>query len=314
MDRQPTPRRPKKIQTARPPRLLPLLLLGVALLLLFASLAKRQTYPPSVAPLTTEHGIYLCRLGFDGADAECVVDTGSTNLLLAGRSCRSCDDPTALRVRAPATAMLRYGSQSSRVTWRDGTLRLGGRANRVRAALARSMEGETQYNVLGLARGALQRAVAPRRFAVVMRGRDGLLALDRRGIRAVRRLYAERPHRIPLLPDRVLYAVQGEIAAQTVEVIVDTGSNFLTVPKALFQSLKLHANARRPIPMRLGGRVTLHFGPEIYMHPNGTLLIDEEEDDEEAGAVILGAFFLRGLAVEFDGERLGIAALRRDSS
>ena len=33
----------------------------------------------------------------------------------------------------------------------------------------------------------------------------------------------------------------------------------------------------------------------------------------QAGAVILGAFFLRGLAVEFDGERLGIAALRRDS-
>ena len=298
------------------------LVVGLLLLPLLLPLLRRPAPTqvwlrrhPGVVPLYVENGVYLCTLRFDGAEADCVVDTGSPHLLLAGRSCRSCDDPTSLRVTKTPTETLAYGSQSSRVAWRVGVLRVGAaRVPDVRAALTREMEGETQYNILGLARGALQRALAPRRFAVAMLGDRGLLAIGARDVRALRRRhYAGRVARVPLLRSaRPMYAVAGALRAGAAvwsgTVLVDTGSNFLSCPPRVLDALRPSLDAHAPIALELrtvaGDALTLTFGPEIYRHAaSGTLLLEDDETD----VVVLGSFFMRHLALEFDDEHLGIA-------
>ena len=276
---------------------------------------------PRVIPLTVENGIYMCTLVFDGAEADVVVDSGSTHLLLAGRSCgRLCDDATSLRVRDAETVTLAYGSQQSEVVWRVGTLRLGRRSiPGVRAALTKRIDGETRYNILGLARGPLQRAVAPRRFAVALMQDRGLLAIDERAIRAMRRRwYAQRPTRIPLRRDRLpLYAVRGVLrsadgaAAFSGDVIVDIGSNFLSMPRRTLDRLGETFRADAPMSLELGGGArVLEFGPNIYRFAGGSLLVDAHDDVEDDDMLVLGSFFMRGLALEFGATHLDVAPLK----
>ena len=54
-----------------------------------------------------------------------------------------------------------------------------------------------------------------------------------------------------------------------------------------------------------GRALTLTFGAEAYRHASGVLLFDDDEPD----VVVLGSFFMRRLALEFDDEHLGVARL-----
>ena len=299
----------------------------VAAVLVTRARARVRAPPGPVArfvPLRVESGVYLATLSFGGAPAvECVVDTGSAHLLLAGRSCRACDDPTSLRVTGAATTTLAYGTQESRVAWRTGALRIGDvRVRSARAALTRAMRGTTRFNVLGLAPGALQRALGGDGFALAMRDGSGLLALGAASVRALRRRhYAAPATRVPLLPfgDAKFpsYAVRGALragasAVWSGDVVVDTGSNFLSCPPRVLDALRPSLRADAPIALAVrtaaGGTLTLTFGPDVYRYADGTLLVDDDEVD----AVVLGSLFMRDLVLEFDLDRkeLGIAPFR----
>ena len=54
-----------------------------------------------------------------------------------------------------------------------------------------------------------------------------------------------------------------------------------------------------------GRALTLTFGADVYRHASGVLLFEDDEPD----VVVLGSFFMRRLALEFDDEHLGVARL-----
>jgi hypothetical protein len=266
----------------------------------------------------------------------CVADTGSLQLNVSADVCEVCDGTRGVfestdALRAASEEWLRYGTQHDVVKKIDSAVRLHTDAAFVPIPLCVTVKravAESNYNVAGLLQhgdDCLLSRILPADHSLYIRILEGRGFFGGLETAAAQQLAAANALVVaPLLPSETrFYMVRltgirmggRRIRSAAKYLIIDTGSNMTSFPKAVYDQMLPGLWQREPLTLEIAGQPLTINAPQYCWMGGPDLMVDDDlailHDDPEY--VIWGAHLMQLLNLVFVNGELVVTSAAPDA-
>lgn len=287
---------------------------------------------PFVMPLHTDsNGILLGTIKYNGTSILVCVDSGSDFMVLANRDCSGCDmnmgslvSPARISQQGSYDTIY-FGTQKDSVKFQKIPVSMRGYSLDsdssevtvsflVNTAITVERQGSSNYNIFGIGKpsspDSLVSQLPYKCYMMMVASSSGCLVMYNRDDPIYKEIIDHMVY-VPSL-SRNLYSITplsisiGERIFSGYDLVIDTGSNMLTLPSSMYSAFESSPN--KNITISLASNLSLNIR-EYHLSLNGQSLVDKNEIGNFSNKVIIGSLYFKNMAIAFEQDRIGFATL-----
>lgn len=288
---------------------------------------------PFAMPLTMdENGILLGQIMYKGKPLTVCIDSGSDNLVLANSSCEGCDMEKGSLVSPGRLVggkdVLYFGTQTDDVNFHRLDIDIHGYSvtadkstpsvlsHTLNAAITLNRSGSSNYNIMGIglamSSDSFSEQVPYDNFMIVLGSNKGYLYMYNNSdiiydFTSKNMAYAQVSSSLmySILPQSIIICGQ---SISGYDVVIDSGSNMLTLPESLYYLFERTSESERQIMISLTPSLSLDLKSHNFTM-NGQSLVDKNQIKNFDQKIIIGSLYLKNMAIAFEKDRIGFARL-----
>lgn len=290
---------------------------------------------PIMIPLHTDsNGILLAYVTYNGSNILVCIDSGSDYMVLANRDCSGCDmdmgslvSPSRFSQGKDGYDILHYGTQQDNVKFEkipisfkgypidgDNSKQMKSVVYNLRSAITMDRSGSSNYNIMGIGKSdsenSLYRQLPYDYYMIMLSDTTGGLLMYNDGD-SVHGSLEDSMIYVPSFSN-TMYSVSplsvriGMQQYTGYKLIIDTGSNMLTLPSELFNSYGQMKN--KGVVIHLTGDLALNL-KDHHLNLNGQSLVDHNTIENYSDKIIIGSLYFKNMAIAFERNRIGFSSL-----
>ena len=303
--------------------------------------ATKNTYPFIVRINTDSNGILIAYINYKGTPLTVCIDSGSDNLVLANRECSGCDVKNGSLISPGSLAKtnkdtLYFGTQTDKVQFQPIQIQIPGYSlsnsygqypspanldKEIMSAITLKRSGTTNYNIMGIGisngSNCFSNQVPYDYFLIAMQEVSGALVMFNEGDDV--HAFCKENMSYAKVTSNNMYSLTPEMVTvcdhvvNGYDVVIDTGSNMLTLPEDLFSIYNSTKEENKSLQIKLTSSLILDI-QRSHMYSDGQSIVDKNRIKNFRKKIIIGSLYLHNMLLSFEEEQIGFARMSAQKS